>query len=70
MRKNLRWCYLITHIQKTLTIWKLWNLKNFKVKNLLNKNLKFQESFTTYKWGVMYMTSKAKLYFIIQENKA
>jgi hypothetical protein len=36
----------------------LWNLKFFKKINLLNKNLKIQESITTCKWGVMYMTSK------------
>jgi hypothetical protein len=34
----------------------IWYLKINK--NLLNKILKFQESFTTSKWGVMYMTSK------------
>jgi hypothetical protein len=39
-------------------IWKLWNLKILKNLNLLNRILKFQESFTTCKWGVMYMTSK------------
>ncbi len=39
------------------------NTHNFFLKlNLLNKNLQFQESFTTpCKWGVMYMTSKTKL---------
>jgi hypothetical protein len=35
--------------------------ENFKIKNLLNKILKFQESFMTCKWGVMYITSKTKL---------
>jgi hypothetical protein len=32
-----------------------------EIKNLLNRILKFQVSFTTCKWGVMYMTSKTKL---------
>jgi hypothetical protein len=46
---------------KKFTIWNFWNFKILKVKNMLNKNLKFQESFTTCKWGVMYMTSINKL---------
>jgi hypothetical protein len=45
------------------------NLKiDFKIlKNLIliNRILNFQKFFTTCKWGVMYMTSKAKLYFMI-----
>jgi hypothetical protein len=49
---------------------KIMELKKIKIKNLLNKILKFQKSFTTCKWDVMYMTSKTKLYFIIQENKS
>jgi hypothetical protein len=32
-----------------------------KIKNLLNGILKSQKSFTTRKWGVMYMTFKTKL---------
>jgi len=32
-----------------------------KIKNLLNKNFKFQKSFTTCKWGVIHITSKTKL---------
>ncbi len=46
------------------------NFKILKIKNILNKNLKFQKSYTTCKWGVMYMTSKTKLQFMEQENKA
>jgi hypothetical protein len=42
----------------------------FFKKNLLNENLRFQKFFTTCQWGVMYMTSKAKLYFMIQEKKS
>ncbi len=38
------------------------------IKNLLNIILKFQESFTTWKWGVMYMTSKVKFYFMIKKS--
>ncbi len=45
------------------------NLKVVKFKNLLTKILKFQKSFTTCKWGVMYMTSKTKLQFMKQQNK-
>jgi hypothetical protein len=45
----------------------IWNKKK---KNLLNRILRFQDSFTTCEWGVMYMTSKAKLYFMIQEKKS
>jgi hypothetical protein len=52
---------MIIHIQKSFTIWKLWNFKFQKNKNLLNIILKFQKSFTTCKWGVMYITSKTKL---------
>ncbi len=33
----------------------------FKIKNPLNRILKFQKSFTTCKWDVMYMASKTKL---------
>jgi hypothetical protein len=46
-------------------IWKILNIKN-----LLNIINFFQKSFTTCKWDVMYMTSKAKLYFMIQEKKS
>ncbi len=41
-----------------------------KLKTLLNTIKKFQKSFTTYKQGVMNMTSKTKLYFMIQEHKS
>ncbi len=37
---------------------------------MLNKILNFQKPFTTFKWGVMYMTFKAKFYFMIQGNKS
>jgi hypothetical protein len=41
----------------------IFNLKKFKV---FFKILKFQESFTTCKWGVMCMTLKKKrFYFMI-----
>jgi hypothetical protein len=33
------------------------------------QNLKFSKKFITCKWGVMYMTYKTKLYFMIQETK-
>jgi hypothetical protein len=46
------------------------NLKFLKIKNMLNKILNFQKPFTTFKWGVMYMTFKAKFYFMIQGNKS
>jgi hypothetical protein len=32
------------------------------------KTLKIQKSFTTYKWGIMYMMCEKKLYFILQED--
>jgi hypothetical protein len=40
----------------------------FKIKDLLNKILRFQESFTTCQWGVMYMTFKEIFSFMIQEK--
>jgi hypothetical protein len=40
------------------------------LKTLLNTIKIFQKSFTTYKQGVMNMTSKTKLYFMIQEHKS
>jgi hypothetical protein len=43
-----------------------WNFWKFKI---FFKLLNFQESFTTCKWGVMCMTYKTNLYFIIQEKK-
>jgi hypothetical protein len=49
-------------------ICEIWNLK--KIKNLLNKILRFQKSFTTCQWGVMYMTSKEIFYFMIKEKKS
>ncbi len=55
---------------KKLTIKNLWNLKIKIIKILLNRILSFQEYFTTCQWGVMYTTSKAKLYFMIQEKKS
>jgi hypothetical protein len=42
------------HIKKTLTIQKF---KKFKI---FFKISKFQKSFTTCKWGIMYMTYKTK----------
>jgi hypothetical protein len=44
------------------------NLKVVKLKKLLNIILEFQESFTTCKWGVMYITSKIEFYFV-KKNK-
>jgi hypothetical protein len=49
---------------------KFLELKILKIKNLLNIILRFQDSFATCQWGVMYMTSKAKFYFMIQEKKS
>jgi hypothetical protein len=38
----------------------IWNFEKLKI---CNKILKFQKSFTTHKWCVIYMTSKAKVVF-------
>jgi hypothetical protein len=40
-----------------------------KIKNLLNIILKFQKSFTTCKWGVMYMISKKIIQFMKKIKK-
>ncbi len=36
-------------------------VKILKIRNLLNRILKLQKSFTTCKWGVIYIISKTKL---------
>jgi hypothetical protein len=38
----------------------MWNLE-FKKFKIFSKISQFQEPFSTYKWGVMYMTYKTKL---------
>ncbi len=57
------------HLENTHNL-KFVDFEFFKNKNLLNTVKKFQKSFTTCKRGVMYMTSKKKLYFMIQEHKS
>jgi hypothetical protein len=44
----------INHIQKPFTPKNMWNLKLKKFKEL-SKIWKLQKSFTTCKWGIMYM---------------
>jgi hypothetical protein len=51
---------IVTHIQKTFTIQKLWNLIFLEIQNMF-QFLKFQDYFVTCKYDVMYMTLKKKL---------
>jgi hypothetical protein len=48
-------------------MWKFKTLKNQRTFQTWSKILKFQNSFTTYKCGIMYMICKENLLFIIQE---
>ncbi len=58
-----------SHSQNTHNL-KFVEFESFKIKNLLNTILKFQNSFATCKQGVMYMKSKENLYFMIQEHNS
>ncbi len=49
-----------------LRVVKFFNSKNKKSIEHLQIILKLQKSFTTCKWGIMYMTSKTKFYFMKQ----
>jgi hypothetical protein len=53
---------LIIHIKKDM------EFEIFRNSKFLFKNLNFWKSFTTCKWGVMCMTYKTKLEFMIQET--
>ncbi len=69
--KSNQFCKLLNQIIEMMLIdyphsksthnFKVVKFKILKIKNLLNKIFKFQESFITCKCGVMYMTSKTKL---------
>jgi len=57
MRKNgddVNWLSTLKKQFESCEIWKFLKLKIY-----WTQIFKFQESFTTCKWGVMYMTSKA-----------
>ncbi len=46
------------HTQKIVIILKMWNFKTLKIKRMFHncfKISKLQESFTTYKWVMIYM---------------
>ncbi len=48
----------MNHTQKTLILLKMWNFKTLKIQRMFQncfKILKFQKSFTMYKWVIMYM---------------
>jgi len=59
--------YLISKITHNLKVMEFKIKKNW---NLLNNILKFWNSFTKCKWGVISMTFKEIFKFMIQENKA
>jgi hypothetical protein len=54
----------ISNIQKTLILLKTWNSKTFKIQRMFQNYLKIselQESFTTYKWVILYMMYEGTL---------
>jgi hypothetical protein len=55
----------ISHTQKTLILLKMWNPKTLKIQRMFQKYCfrisELQESFTTYKWVIMYMMYEEKL---------
>jgi len=62
--KKKTWIKHINHTQKTLIHLKMWNSKTLKIQRMFQncfKILEFQESFTTYKWVIMYMMYEKKL---------
>ncbi len=49
---------------KKFTLFKMWNFKTLKIQIMFQncfKISKLQESFTTYKWVIMYMMYEEKL---------
>jgi hypothetical protein len=49
---------------KVVIFLKMWNSKTLKIQIMFQNNFKileFQESFTTYKWVIMYMMYEEKL---------
>jgi hypothetical protein len=54
----------ISHIQKAFILFKMWNSKTLKIQRTFQNYFRIselQESFTTYKWVIMYMMYEGTL---------
>jgi hypothetical protein len=58
---------MLTTLSKTCIMLKMWNYETLKIQRMFQncfKMLELQESFTTYKWVIMYMKT-----YILEYNK-
>jgi hypothetical protein len=54
-------CWHISHTQKALILFKIWNSKNLKIQKMFQNCSKFSRFLTTYKWVIIYMMYEEKL---------
>jgi hypothetical protein len=58
----------INHTKKTFVFFLMWSSKTLKIQRMFQdcfKISKLQESFTTYKWVIMYMMYEEKITYSI-----